>query len=107
MTVGLDPRGVIERAGLDGDVRGVDVKFRQERRAADSAEVPVDRLAGIASARVSRERASNLQRCSVDIHVRHERRATFQLAVAAVTKVHVVGCRREDIADCSAEASAF
>jgi hypothetical protein len=30
VAVGLEPRGVIERAGLDGDVLGVDVEFRQE-----------------------------------------------------------------------------
>ncbi len=53
VAVGLEPRGVIERAGLDGDVLGVDVELRQERRAAEGAEIPVDRLAGIAGTRVS------------------------------------------------------
>src|SRR5688572_23948653 len=66
VAVGLEPRRVVERAGLDGDVLGVDVEFLQERRAAAGAEVPVDRLAGIARTRVSPERARNLQRRSVD-----------------------------------------
>src|SRR5687767_13505497 len=56
VAVGLDPRGIVERTGLDGDVPGVDVEFRQERRAAEGAEVPVDRLAGITGPRVPPER---------------------------------------------------
>lgn len=86
---------------------GVDVEFRQERRAADGAEVPVDRLAGVTRTCVSPERTRNLQRRSVDIHICHERRATFPLAVAAVAEVHVVGRRREEVADRAAKASAF
>src|SRR5882672_781266 len=85
----------------------VHVKFRQERSAADLAEVSVDRLARVALARVSGEWAHDVQRPSVDVHVRHERRATFPLAVPTVAEVHIVRRRREAVADGSAEASAF
>ena len=107
MAVGSDPRGVVERARLEGYVFGIDIEFRQQRRAAVGAEVPVDCLARITRSRVSAERSSNLQRRSVYAHIRHERRATLPLAVATVAEVHVVGCRRENVADRPAKASAF
>jgi hypothetical protein len=106
VAVGLQTRGVVQRAGLDRNVLRIDVKFRQNRGATEGAEVPVDRLARIASARISCKRARHAQRGSIDIHVRHERRSTFPLAVAAVAEVHVVGRCREVVADGSAEASA-
>lgn len=47
VAVGLEPRGVIKRAGLDGDVVRIDVKFSQERRTAPGAKVPMNGLSGI------------------------------------------------------------
>jgi hypothetical protein len=64
--------------GQSRNVLRIDIEFRQDRGAAEAAEVSVDRLARVAHARVSSERARDPHRGSIDIHVRDERRSTFQ-----------------------------